>query len=75
MLSPGKLAFLQAEQEKAERQKAYERRRAEAGVWGNPSNPKCPLCGSKMVVREGKYGQFFGCSLYPRCKGTRKIDY
>jgi len=32
----------------------------------------CPLCGSLMIRREGKYGRFNGCSNYPLCKGTRK---
>lgn len=27
----------------------------------------CPLCGSKLVLRNGKYGQFWGCSGYPSC--------
>lgn len=35
------------------------------------SIPTCPTCGSKMVLRKGKYGKFYGCSRYPRCRGTR----
>ena len=31
-------------------------------------NGKCPRCGGDLVLREGKYGQFFGCSNYPKCK-------
>lgn len=34
---------------------------------------KCPFCGSELVLRNGKYGQFFGCSTYPKCKFTRPI--
>ena len=30
----------------------------------------CPRCGSELVPRKGKYGQFYGCSNYPRCKYT-----
>ena len=33
----------------------------------------CPKCGSDMVKRNGKYGEFYGCSNFPRCRGTRKI--
>jgi DNA topoisomerase-1 len=33
----------------------------------------CPLCGSPMVRRTGKHGQFLGCSRYPQCKGTRNL--
>lgn len=32
----------------------------------------CPRCGGKLVVREGKYGTFTGCSNYPKC--TFKIS-
>lgn len=31
-------------------------------------NGKCPRCGGDLVLREGKYGQFYGCSNYPKCK-------
>lgn len=31
----------------------------------------CPLCDSKMISRKGQYGMFWGCSTYPKCKGTR----
>lgn len=32
----------------------------------------CPQCGSSMILRSGKYGRFFGCSTFPRCRGTRR---
>lgn len=32
----------------------------------------CPKCGSKMVLRNGRYGIFYGCSRYPYCKGIRQ---
>lgn len=40
--------------------------------------PLCPACGSEMVLRtarrRAKAGtQFFGCTRYPGCKGTRPI--
>ena len=41
----------------------------------NPDgSPTCPAsgCGSRMVRRRGKYGQFWGCVKYPRCRGWRK---
>ncbi len=28
----------------------------------------CDKCGNKMLVREGKYGKFLGCSNFPSCK-------
>lgn len=35
--------------------------------------PNCPKCSSKMVHRSGKYGEFWGCKNFPRCRGTREI--
>jgi len=32
----------------------------------------CPECGARMVIREGPYGKFYGCSKFPYCRGTRK---
>ena len=34
----------------------------------------CHLCGSKLIKRQSKYGVFFGCSSYPKCKGMRQED-
>jgi hypothetical protein len=28
-------------------------------------------CGGKWVLRRGRYGTFYGCSRYPRCRRTR----
>jgi hypothetical protein len=30
----------------------------------------CPRCGGQLVLRNGKYGEFIGCSNYPKCKYT-----
>ncbi len=32
----------------------------------------CPRCGGNLVLRNGKYGEFWGCSNYPECKFTKK---
>lgn len=42
----------------------------------NASSISCPICGSRMVRRTARRGrnsgnQFWGCSRYPKCKGTR----
>jgi transposase-like protein len=41
--------------------------------------PVCPRCGSEMRLRTARRGknagsQFYGCSTYPRCKGTRNVE-
>jgi len=33
---------------------------------------KCPFCGNELILRKGKYGEFWGCSAYPKCKFTRQ---
>ncbi len=33
----------------------------------------CEKCGSKMVIRWGKNGQFLACSNYPECKNTKNF--
>ena len=35
--------------------------------------PSCPTCNKPMVKRKGPYSEFWGCSGYPNCKGTRKL--
>ena len=30
----------------------------------------CPRCGGQLILRQGKYGSFYGCSNYPKCKFT-----
>ena len=76
MRSPGWYAFMQSQVDREERQKRYEQKRAEREEWKreHTSSETCPLCGGTMYIREGKYGKFLGCSNYPNCKGTRKIN-
>jgi len=33
-------------------------------------NGICPRCGGKLVLRNGRYGSFIGCSNYPQCTYT-----
>ena len=33
---------------------------------------ECPECGSPLVVRRGRYGEFIACSGYPTCKYIKK---
>ena len=40
-----------------------------------PTDKVCPECGRPLVARVGRWGTFYGCSGYPRCKyieGTAK---
>lgn len=34
----------------------------------------CEKCGHKMLIREGRYGKFLGCSNFPKCKNIKPYD-
>ena len=34
----------------------------------------CPECGHKLVIRNGKYGEFTACSNYPRCTYVKRKE-
>ena len=34
----------------------------------------CPKCKNKLVLRKSFYGQFYGCSNYPKCRHIEKIS-
>ncbi len=34
---------------------------------------KCDICGADMVVRSGKFGSFYACANYPKCRNTKQI--
>ena len=36
--------------------------------------PKCPKCGADMRLRHGKSGDFWGCTGYPSCRGTKPVE-
>jgi DNA topoisomerase-1 len=38
-----------------------------------PTEEVCEKCGSQMVIKFGRFGQFLACSNYPECANTREI--
>lgn len=51
----------------------------EVNVESISETPKCPRCGSEMILRKTKKGihagkDFWGCSSYPKCKTIITID-
>ena len=40
----------------------------------NFNDNMCPKCGGDLVKRNGKFGEFYGCSNFPKCKYTKKIS-
>ena len=39
----------------------------------NIDNNICPRCGKSLVLRKGQYGNFYGCSNYPKCKFIKNV--
>jgi DNA helicase-4 len=35
---------------------------------------RCEECGGEMVLRKGRYGSFYGCTNFPDCRHTKKVD-
>ena len=34
---------------------------------------KCPDCGGDVVIRKSRYGKFYACTNFPKCKYTKAI--
>jgi len=39
-----------------------------------PKSIKCPECKSSMIIKLGRYGRFYSCSKWPKCKGMLSED-
>jgi len=37
------------------------------------TDEKCDKCGAPMAKRRGRFGEFLGCSAYPKCKNIKKL--
>ena len=48
-------------------------KRIEAREKSLPPSPECPQCGKPMRQRKSAKGDFWGCSVFPDCKGTRPV--
>jgi DNA topoisomerase-1 len=34
----------------------------------------CPDCGNDLIKRSGRYGEFIGCSGFPKCRFTKSLE-
>jgi len=39
-----------------------------------PTEKSCPKCGALLLIRLGKYGKFYACSKFPKCKYTESLE-
>ena len=35
---------------------------------------KCDKCGAPMIIKSGRYGNYYACSNYPNCKNIRPVN-
>jgi DNA topoisomerase-1 len=42
---------------------------------GVPTDIECENCGSSMIIKWGKKGEFLSCSRYPDCKNAKQFEY
>ncbi|UCZ52895.1 NERD domain-containing protein [Bacillus shivajii] len=47
---------------------------SEDSVNPNGTEPKCPKCNATLSLKKGKYGSFYGCSNFPKCRHTEKVS-
>ncbi len=57
----------------SERLKAAKENMQSVKAKGVATNIKCDQCGSNMVIRYGRTGEFLACSAYPDCKNTKNF--
>ena len=58
--------------EEAEKIHLHNVQKAKESGWEKEFNGICPRCNDPLVLRNGRYGKFYGCSNYPRCRYTAK---
>lgn len=45
----------------------------EKKILDKPTDKKCPKCGSPIVIKLGRFGEFYACSAFPKCKHAAPI--
>lgn len=59
---------------KDKNEREYHKNNVKAAIYSHKEKIRqgvCPLCGGRLILRNGRYGSFYGCSNYPTCKFTR----
>jgi len=39
-----------------------------------PTEKICPKCGAPLLIRLGRYGKFYACSKFPKCRYTESLE-
>ena len=43
-------------------------------VTETPTEKTCPKCKAPLLIRLGKYGKFYACSKFPKCRHTESLE-
>ncbi|TFG35411.1 MAG: type I DNA topoisomerase, partial [Parcubacteria group bacterium] len=43
-------------------------------VTETPTEKTCPKCKAPLLIRLGKYGKFYACSAFPKCRHTESLE-
>ena len=43
-------------------------------VTEKPTKKTCPKCGFPLLIRLGKFGKFYACSKFPKCRYTESLE-
>jgi DNA topoisomerase-1 len=54
-------------------QKKY-REVSKKDITEKPTEKICPKCGSPLLIRLGKFGKFYACSKFPKCRYTQALE-
>jgi DNA topoisomerase-1 len=54
--------------------KQKEKEVSKKDITEKPTDKICPKCGSPMIIRLGRYGKFYACSAFPKCKHTEPLE-
>ncbi len=54
--------------------KVKEKEIAKKEIAEEKTNEKCPKCGSPLVKKMSRYGKFYACSSFPKCRYTKPLE-
>ena len=43
-------------------------------ISAKPTDKICPKCGALLLVRFGRFGEFYACSKFPTCRYTEALE-
>ncbi len=54
--------------------KQKEKKLSKKEIAEEKTNKKCPNCGANLVIKLGKFGKFYACPNFPKCRYTETLE-